>query len=180
MDKLKIKEKVLKLHIGGRQVKEGWTIINALDLPGVDIVGDVMDLSQFPDESCDAVYASHVLEHVPQQKVINTMSGIARILKKDGKFFCSVPDLDILSRLLIHEKLDVQQKYHVMRMMFGGQVDEYDFHYIGYTWDFFKELFAGQSGFKKMTRVEDFGLFDDTSNFKPYGILISLNIIFEK
>ena len=170
----------MKLHLGGKQKKDGWTILNAIDAPEVDIVGDLMDLGQFDDESCDEVYASHILEHVPQKKVVETMSGISRILKKGGKFYCSVPDLEILSKLLIHEKLNTEQKFEVMRMMFGGQIDEYDFHYIGYTWDFFQKYFAGQSGFKSMERVEGFGLFEDASNQKFLGVLISLNIVFVK
>ena len=58
----------MKLHLGGKQKKDGWTILNAIDAPEVDIVGDLMDLGQFDDESCDEVYASHILEHVPQKK----------------------------------------------------------------------------------------------------------------
>jgi hypothetical protein len=26
-----------------------------------------------------------------------------------------------------------------MRMMFGGQVDNYDFHYFGWTWEFMQQ-----------------------------------------
>ena len=37
--------------------------------------------------------------------------------------------------------------------------------------------FLNKAGFLKYEKVEGFGLFDDTSNYKPYGFPISLNII---
>ena len=45
----------MKLHIGGVAVKEGWNILNIKAGPGVDFVGDISDLGQFPDESCSAI-----------------------------------------------------------------------------------------------------------------------------
>ena len=54
----------LKLHLGGWDVKEGWTIVNVEDRPGVDVRGNVTDLSMFADQSVDEVYASHVYEHL--------------------------------------------------------------------------------------------------------------------
>jgi len=64
-------------------------------------------------------------------------------------------------------------------MIFGGQKDEYDFHYFG--WDF--ELLSGllkNVGFKKIEKVRSFSLFDDSSDLAPYGEPISLNLIAEK
>ena len=169
----------MKLHIGGRQRKDGWTILNAVNADDVDIVADITDLSSLQRNSCDEIYASHVLEHVPQASVEQTLSGIARILKRDGKFYCSVPDLETLSRLMTHEKLGFADKFLVMRMIYGGQIDEYDYHYTGFTFEILC-AFAKQAGFKKITRVDEFGLFDDTSSHAPFGIPISLNVVFEK
>lgn len=76
----------MKLHIGGKKQKEGWTIFNVQKMDYVDIVGDIRDLSQFQDESVEVVYASHVLEHVCQQEMKATLHGIHRILKKTGCF----------------------------------------------------------------------------------------------
>ena len=66
----------MKLHIGGKQAKEGWTIFNIQKMDYVDIVGDIRDLSQFQDESLEIIYASHVLEHVSQKEVPETLRGI--------------------------------------------------------------------------------------------------------
>lgn len=89
----------MKLHIGGQQIKEGWKILNIQKNEGVDFVGDISDLSQFSDNSIEEIYASHVFEHVPQRLIFLTLSNILRVLKKDGKFYISVPDMDVLCHI---------------------------------------------------------------------------------
>ena len=81
------------LHIGGREPKDGWKILNIQAGPAVDYIGDICDLSQFADNSFDRIYASHVLEHVAQTKVLGALSGIIRVLKPGGEFMVSFPDL---------------------------------------------------------------------------------------
>lgn len=169
----------MRLHIGGTEIKTGWTIFNISQIPGVDFLGDIADLSQFDDESCEDVYASHVLEHVPQQKVLDTLKGLHRILKPTGKFYVSVPDLDILCHLFINPSASPAVKFHAMRMLFGGQVDQHDYHFFGWNQLFLFD-FLRQAGFSKAERIESFGLFNDTSDFKPYGFPISLNVIATK
>ena len=39
------KESIMKLHIGGKKVKDGWKILNIQKIEGVDFVGDISDLS---------------------------------------------------------------------------------------------------------------------------------------
>ena len=166
----------MKLHIGGQTTKDGWKILNIQKKDGVDFVGDLTDLSQFSDNSVEEVYASHVLEHVGQKKVLDTLKGVNRILNKDGKFYISVPDLDILCRIFIEKKAPPKVKFHVMRMMFGGQTDEFDYHYFGWNYEFLNSYLI-EAGFKKNERVKTFDIFNDTSSFAPYGPLISLNVI---
>ena len=55
-------------------------------------------------------------------------------------------------------------------------MDDFDIHYMGWNQEFlFDELQL--AGFSEGKRVEVFGLFEDTSNYRPYGIPISLNVI---
>lgn len=165
-----------KLHVGGRQVRPGWKLLNIQPGEGVDHVGDVKDLSQFADGSFDLVYGSHVIEHVPQSLMVPTLAGLHRILAPEGRLLVSVPDLQILCRLFLEPSLDRAARFHVMRMMFGGQVDPYDFHYVGLSEEILMD-YLGAAGFKFCRRVDSFGLFDDTSDFKPYGVPISLNLV---
>ena len=117
----------------------------------------------------------HVLEHVPQSKVLETLKGVHRLLRPQGVLMVSVPDMDILCHLFINPLANSETKFHAMRMMFGGQTDANDFHYIGFNHQFL-DHFLRQAGFGILERVESFGLFNDTSNYKPYGFPISLNM----
>merc|ERR1712153_33311 len=113
--------------MGGKEKKEGWSILNIQKNDGVDFIGDISDLSQFEDNSIDEIYASHVVEHVNQKNIKKTLSGIYRVLNTNGKFYISVPDMDVLCRIFIAKEAPNKVKFHVMRMMFGGQTDEFDF-----------------------------------------------------
>lgn len=56
-----------------------------------DIVGDVRDLSMIPEESYDAVYMAHLLEHFEAHEVEIVVNQVARILKRDGFVEVRVP-----------------------------------------------------------------------------------------
>lgn len=166
----------IRLHIGGRQVRPGWQILNIQAGPGVDHVGDLSDLSAFADGCAQQIYASHVLEHVPQQRVRATLRGLHRLLLPGGQLMVSVPDLEVLSRVILDPHTPTPTKFLAMRMIFGGQVDAHDFHYFGWTFDFMRE-FLREAGFARVERVESFGLFEDTSDCRPWGFPISLNVV---
>ena len=169
----------MNLHIGGKEKKEGWMILNIQPGEHVDFMGDISDLSQFPNDSCENIYASHVLEHVPQKQVLSTLRGIRRVLKPKGKFLVSVPDWDSLCGLFINPQAPLEVKWHALRMMLGGQEDEHDFHYVGFNHAILGN-FLRQADFSETRRVESFGIFSDTSDYCPYGFPISLNMIAEK
>ncbi len=165
-----------KLHIGGKEKKAGWELLNIQLAEGVDFIGDIKDLSQFPDATFSTIYGSHVLEHISQTQMVSTLAGLHRILVPDGQLLISVPDLEALCRLFINPELDKAGRFHIMRMMFGGQVDPFDFHYIGLSFEILMD-YLGAANFKFCKRVAEFGIFNDTSSYKPYGVPISLNVI---
>ena len=165
----------MKLHIGGESAKAGWKILNIQAKANVDYIGDISDLSQFESDTFEEVYASHVFEHVMQKDIIKTLQGIYRIIKSGGQLHISVPDLDKLCALYLDKTLNFEQRWHVMRMIFGGQVDSFDFHYAGWNEESLS-AYLTHTGFSQIKKVDFFGLFEDTSNFSPYGSPISLNI----
>lgn len=166
----------LRLHVGGKQPKEGWKILNIMPGPHVDYVGNCTCLTQFADNSVDEVYASHVLEHLGfRTELPMALKEIWRILKPGGVFRVSVPDLKCLCKLFVHPQVPMDERFSLMLHMFGAQEDEYDFHKIGFTRGFLVH-FLSQAGFTHSKRVDEFGLFDDYSSFRRFGVLISLNM----
>jgi len=166
----------IRLHIGGRVRRDGWTILDALPGPAVDHVGNCTDLSFLPDESCAEVYASHVLEHLGYDgELPKTLVGIYRVLKPGGLLRASVPDLDTLCRLFLDSSLDGESRFHVMRMMFGGRTTAYDVHYVGLNFEFLR-AFLHAVGFQDIRRVSQFNLFDDASTLVFRTVPISLNV----
>lgn len=166
----------MNLHIGGKVRKEDWKVLDIQPGEHVDFIGDISDLGQFADGSCEKVYASHVLEHVRQQDVVPTLSGIRRILAPGGELLVSVPDWDVLCHLFISPVVGPAVKWHALQMILGAQGDEHDFHRVGFN-EGFLGYFLQQAGFSSSRRVASFGLFADTSEYRPYGFPISLNVI---
>lgn len=169
----------MKLHIGGEKLHPDWKILNIQPREGVDFVGDIRDLSHFKSESIDEIYASHVVEHIPKQDIKTVFEGVHRVLRVGGKFYISVPDLNILCQTFLHREATLGVKLELLMMIFGGQRNAHDFHYFG--WDLeILAYFLNEAKFKTARRVNSFGLFDDYSDYKPFGFPISLNVIAEK
>jgi predicted SAM-dependent methyltransferase len=166
----------VKLHIGSRKRSEGWKTFDIEPGPEIDFTGDCKDLSQFADGSIEIIYASHVLEHVPYNfAMLKTLKEWFRVLKPGGTVMISVPDLETLCRLFLHPQMNTEHRFHIMRMMFGGQIDTHDFHNVGLDWNFLAS-YLQEAGFTEVTRVPEFGLFKDTSALKFCGVPISLNV----
>lgn len=167
-----------KLHIGGQACQEGWEILDAIPREYVDHVGNAADLSQFANNTFDEIYASHVLEHFDYRDgVLAVLQEWHRVLKPEGKLYVSVPDLDLLAALFLDkENFSVDERYQLMRMVFGGHIDEYDYHLVGFNEEFLSS-FLIHAGFSELYRVESFGLFDDSSEMLVNGRPISLNVI---
>lgn len=166
----------IKLHIGGKEVHPDWKILNIQANPGVDFVGDCVDLSRFPENSIAEVYASHVYEHLSYQgDLVKAFAGVYRVLQPGGMFRVSVPDLHTLCEMFIDSNLPAETRFLTMRMIYGGQTDAYDYHKVGLTAEFIG-LFLGKAGFKKCRRVHQFGIFHDTSKLQVAGRFISLNV----
>jgi predicted SAM-dependent methyltransferase len=166
----------MKLHIGSRTRAEGWTSFDIGPGPEVDFVGNCKDLSQFADASVETIYASHVLEHLQyKDELPAALKEWFRVLRPNGTVMISVPDLETLCRLFLHPQLNGDQRFFVMRMMFGGETDAHDIHLVGLTFEFLG-FFLSQAGFVNVVRVLDLGVFNDTSRLKFGDVPISLNV----
>lgn len=166
-----------KLHIGGMERVAGWQVLNVQPGEHVDFVADLRDLSRFADNSFDVVYGSHVLEHFSYfAELPGVLASLDRIIRPGGRLLASVPDLDVLCRLFVDESLTPGERFHVMRMMFGGQSDPYDFHYAGLNMGIFGQFLA-TAGFREIYRIPSFDIFDDSSTIMIKDWLVSLNVV---
>lgn len=166
-----------RLHIGGKEARAGWEILDALPGPHVDHLGNALDLGRFADGSFVEVYASHVLEHFDYRDELHTaLQEWHRVLRPGGVLRLSVPDLDILAHLLLQRhQFDVNQRFQIMRMIFGGHLDAYDHHRVGLNQDFLA-AYLTRAGFEGLQRVNRHGLFADTSETVVAGTPISLSV----
>jgi len=170
----------MKLHIGGEEPHKDWKILNVQAGPEVDFVGNCIDLSQFGDGSVEAIYASHVFEHLDYQNELQqALSECHRVLQAGGELLVSVPNLGILCQLFAADGMTEFLRFKIMRMIFGGQLNEFDHHKVGLIEEFLVHYFQ-RAGFPKWRRVEEFSIFDDASSLRVGEYLISLNMIASK
>lgn len=172
----------MKLHIGGTEAHPEWKILDIEPRPEVDFIADAANLEQFADNSIEAIYASHVLEHFYHginNEVLKTMKEWYRVLQPNGKLFVSVPNLQTLCWLYTNPKLSVMERFEIMAVIYGAQSNEYDVHKVGFDSELLG-LLLEDAGFSEYLEVEEFGIFDDCSSYRINNVLISLNVIATK
>lgn len=170
----------LRLHIGGQVAHPDWQILDVRPGSNVSFISHCTDLSQFNAESIAEIYASHVIEHLGyQHELALALREFNRVLVPGGTVRISVPDLPTLCALYLDPALNLDERYHVMRMMFGGQIDKADFHYVGLNEELLT-LHLRKAGFADIVRIGTFGLFDDSSSLVFKGKPISLNVCARK
>jgi predicted SAM-dependent methyltransferase len=172
----------IRLHIGGQEPHPDWKIFDIENRPEVDFIGDAASLQRFADNSIEAIYASHVLEHFYyglENELINTLTEWHRVLQPGGRLYISVPDLKTLCWLYLNPNLVTLERHHLMRVMFGGQTNQFDVHKVGFDVEILA-LYLGEAGFQSYETVSEFNLFKDCSSLRIMDSLISLNAIATK
>jgi SAM-dependent methyltransferase len=80
----------MKLNLGcGRSTLYGWTNVDRIQLPGVDVVADLNTALPFDDDSADEILLSHTLEHI--QNTLPLMEELHRVAKPDALLVVAVP-----------------------------------------------------------------------------------------
>jgi len=62
------------------------------------LYGDIVKGLPVKENSCDAVYCSHVLEHLALNDFRLALKNTYRIMKPNGVFRCVLPDLEVICR----------------------------------------------------------------------------------
>ena len=70
-----------------------------------DVIGTMTDMSAVATASVDAVYSSHNIEHLYPHEVPLALSEFLRVLKPDGFFVVTCPDLQSVCKLIAEDKL---------------------------------------------------------------------------
>lgn len=71
-----------------------------------DVIGSVTDLSPFIDESVEAVWSSHNIEHLYDHEATKALAEFRRVLKPDGIALITTPDIEAIAQLVADGKLD--------------------------------------------------------------------------
>jgi len=70
-----------------------------------DVIGTMTDLSAVASESVDAIFSSHNIEHLYAHEVPLALAEFLRVLKPDGFFLVTCPDLQSVCALVAQDKL---------------------------------------------------------------------------
>lgn len=143
---------------------------------GVDIVGDISDLSRFEDGSVEAIYSSHCLEHFPHPKTLSVLKEWHRVLAPGGILYVAVPDFRRTVELYARCGLNDWVQNYLM----GDQGYATAFHYALFDEGRLRGLLL-KAGFSEASRVEDFPVGDPLDCSRNVSTLdgksISLNMV---
>ncbi len=170
------------LNLGsGNFTSPEFVNVDAVPFRHTHKVGDILDLSEFPSNSVDMIYASHVIEHINRDQLIRAFKEWLRVLKPGGFLRFGVPHFDSLVEIY---NLSGKKVESIEGQLMGQGGNGYDDHHS--IWNFaYAEKLLRVAGFKGDIKLWDVNnaehhSFTDKCNrvFELNGkkIAISLNI----
>lgn len=102
------------------------TNVDLRELPGVDIVADVTDLSMFNMREFDYILASDIIEHFPVKYTQSIIAHWSNLLKEGGTIEFRTPNLKWVAEHYLKHKDTSFASFHI----FGGQDYEGNYHYV--------------------------------------------------
>lgn len=173
---MQVKE-AIRLNLGARdRAIPGFLSMDCDPHPGVDVVGDISDLSRYADGSVAEIYCSHALEHVPHVRTLDVLKEWARVLEPAGILYVAVPDFKRTVELYAKCGLsDWVQNY-----LWGDQGYPTAFHFAGFDEGRLRSLLL-KAGFSEVSQVEEFPIghpLDCSRNISTLdGKPVSLNMV---
>lgn len=96
-----------RVNLGcGSRFEPSWINIDMIATGKGVIAHDLAKGIPLPDATCEVVYHSHLLEHIPRESVAAFLSECYRVLEPGGTLRVAVPDLERICRTYL-EKLDL-------------------------------------------------------------------------
>lgn len=177
------------IHLGGGDLRiDSFVNIDVNPYCNVDVIS-LIDKIKLNEGAVKYIYNSHILEHIPRAKVHKVIAEWYRVLEDGGELYISVPDVETLFNIYLDNLENYDQK-HNQRLVdlscgiiYGGQIDKYDYHYMGYSMVTLKKILE-DIGFKDVRRIDvselPFKKPKDASEAIVDNKLISLNIVAKK
>lgn len=168
----KLNNRRLEIGVGSSRIP-GFETLNIVGGRHVDYVFDASDPFPFSNDTYDLIYASHVLEHIPWYRALQTLVEWRRVLRPGGELQVWVPDgLKICSVLVDFEtkgvdrsSLDGWYKYNENKdpclwaagrlFTYGdgkGTADHPNWHRAIYTERFLKKILL-EAGFVDVKQI---------------------------
>ena len=179
---------LIKLHLGcWKRNIPGFTNVDICDLPHVHHRRSAEDLSVFPTNSAELIYASHVFEYFDRQEDEKVLREWHRVLVPGGTLRIAVPDFSALIK--VYKKYGNLEK--ILGPLYGRMAvaakkgEKIIYHKTVYDFKSLKALLES-SGFKNARRYDwkktihkDYD--DHSQAYVPHmdkerGLLISLNV----
>jgi predicted SAM-dependent methyltransferase len=172
----------LKLHLGcGERFLPGFVHVDIRPSEIIDVVADVSDLREFPDNSADLIYHVALLEHIGRYDTVKTLKEWNRVLKPGGVLRSSVPNFDAI--------VTAYRKWGDMEMLlgllYGGQTYDENAHFTMFDRKYFTNCLT-EAGFVDIRDYDwrDFlpeGYDDFSRSYLPHmdfdnGMLMMLNV----
>lgn len=131
----------MKVVIGTRHwLGPDWTHVDGDSSPltgpdgrqhPVDVISDAATID-LPDGCAELVYSQECLEHFPWGTYFDVLTEWSRLVAVGGKLRIEVPDfLAACNQVLSTDTLDMDRR--IQQIIFGGQINQFDFHYSGHT-----------------------------------------------
>ncbi|MBK4149912.1 methyltransferase domain-containing protein [Corynebacterium macginleyi] len=110
-----------RLHLGvGPIILPGWINSDVSPLHRDIITIDATEPLPFPENSLEAVFCEHLIEHLPFTAGQTMIAEVFRVLRPGSIFRLSTPDLQRLRELLVNDRDEVPEKYvRVINSTFG-------------------------------------------------------------
>lgn len=169
-----------KLNLGcGLDKKTDFLNVDLNPSHDPELLCDVTNLVQLPDNYYTYILANDILEHIPRNKCLYTLKEWNRLLQKGAILEIQVPNIIGLLKLFTQKEYqNINAQEELSRCLYGSQNYTGDYHFNGFT-DITIEHNLQQSGFKiKQKTLRDEWLFviqAEKINHMPRDPLIFIN-----
>jgi predicted SAM-dependent methyltransferase len=157
-----------KLHLGcGKKYLSGYIHIDCDNLPHLDYISTMDDLSMFEDETVDEIYTCGAFHYFDRIEAIKVLKEWRRVLRKDGDLRISLGDFEKIVQVYLSSGKTLEAR-GILGPLFGRwPIRRSD----GTTKCIYQKTAYDFTSLKKMLEDNGFGSVDkyDWKTFLPEG-----------